>query len=126
MGFFSYLNISAIKVLDISWNKLGSSVDCMKLLADKLAENKLLYQLDISHNDIKLNSEHFEYFTSCLDKNHSITGLHITGNDMRIDIDGRVLSQLGVKSAYVLTKVQSEGSILSKGVISTQNKNLLT
>jgi len=124
--FFTHLNSSGLKILDISWNKLGSSLECIKLLATNLSSNNLLHQLDISHNDIILPSEDLEHFTHCIDQNHTITGLHVTGNQMRIDIDGRVLEQYKSNTDYVMVKVQSEGSILSKGTISTQNKNLLT
>lgn len=92
--FLNNLNASGLQVLDISWNKLGSSLDCIKILASNLESNKLLYQLDISHNDIVLPDGDFEYFSSCLDKNHTITGLHVTGNQIRINIDGNVLEQL--------------------------------
>lgn len=91
--FLTHLNSSGLKILDISWNKLGSSLDCIKLLASTLALNNLLYQLDISHNDIILPTLDLEHFTHCMDQNHTITGLHVTGNQMRIDIDGKVLEQ---------------------------------
>lgn len=50
---FECLNTSALRFLDLSWNNIGNSSECVSLLADQLEVNKSLLQLDISHNGIR-------------------------------------------------------------------------
>jgi len=44
-----------IKVLDISWNSLGSSTNaCVEQLCEFLVKNKTVLHLDLSNNDFNL------------------------------------------------------------------------
>jgi len=95
-------------------------------MAERIADNFQLYQLDISHNDINLKADSINKISECLSKNHTLTGLHVTGNDLRIDIDGTLLQPYQSNKDYVLARIQSENSILSYKSVQTQNKNLLT
>ena len=42
-----------LKILDLSWNKIGNHSDTVRILAENLKENTTLKHFDISHNGIK-------------------------------------------------------------------------
>lgn len=58
-------------------------------MTDKLSENKLLIQLDLSHNGIK--STEIPVMNEGLSKNHTLVGLHLNGNQMSLDISGMIV-----------------------------------
>jgi len=75
---------NVLKILDLSWNRLGASETCINKLSESLKLNKSITHLDLSHNNIKYNESLIEFIKS----NHSIIGLHILGNDIEIDSNG--------------------------------------
>lgn len=93
VDFINNLNDSELQKLDLSWNNLGMDSKCILLLFEKLKDNTKLVQLNISHNKIRLNSNELETSSAYLNSNHTLTGLHVNGNSMRQDIDGRLLPE---------------------------------
>jgi len=69
-----------------------------------LHDNTSLSQLDISHNGIK-NSER-NYFAEKLTNNHTLIGLHLSGNEMKLDISGNIIKENEKKN---FLHFQSEG-----------------
>lgn len=104
MPFIESLNMLKLKKLDLSWNNIGTSTECVQLLADKISENKILYQLDLSHNNIK--DIVVTYFNEKLAQNHSLIGLHLSGNQISLDMAGYILKEHKDKK---LLQFQSEG-----------------
>ena len=75
----------SIRVLDLSWNALSSPVEktCSKQFATSLSMNKTLIHLDISHNS--LSCKDIEIIGEGLLENHTLLGLHISGNFGGVD-----------------------------------------
>lgn len=66
-----------IKVLDISWNEIGS-ITCASKICEFLKKNKAIVHLDLSNNK-------FDYKQSCLisealNNNQTIYGFHFAGH----------------------------------------------
>lgn len=59
-----------LKTLDLSYNRIGNSVEVISDFVNALKENKELHHLDISHN--LLNREALETFERGIRENHSI------------------------------------------------------
>lgn len=83
--------------VDLSWNRLGT-VDAShpnfvpaKVLADVLEDNKRLFHLDISHN--QLGIEACRHLADGIRHNHTLMGLHIAGNAASLDANGFIVPQ---------------------------------
>jgi len=60
-----------------------------------LIKNKTLKILDISHNQIKEDS--YSIISEALKQNHDLIEFRITGNEMRLDIDGNLFLPVNIK-----------------------------
>ena len=84
------LNNSKIATLDLSWNALGSVLDRNRTaalhLSKMLKANKCLTHLDLSQNH--LTQQECSLIGDALVENHTLLGLHITGNPGSIDCHG--------------------------------------
>jgi Leucine-rich repeat (LRR) protein len=84
------LNSSSISTLDLSWNAIGSVLDRHKTAAfhfsKMLRENKCLTHLDLSQNH--LSQQECSLIGEGLRANHTLLGLHMTGNPAAIDSHG--------------------------------------
>jgi len=105
----------------MSWNNIGNSEECISTLFDKLAENKLLIQLDISQNGIK--GTNLQYFSDKLKLNHTLVGLHLNGNNITLDISGNVIEVL--KDRKILS-FQSENMDYQNNYIKKLDKQFLS
>jgi Ran GTPase-activating protein (RanGAP) involved in mRNA processing and transport len=83
---------ASIRVLDLSWNALDAN-DLLKspraivtVLADALANNKVLTHLDLSNN--RLDRHDCELLAAQLEQNHVLMGLHMSGNCGAMDSRG--------------------------------------
>ncbi|KAH9146376.1 hypothetical protein AeRB84_009746 [Aphanomyces euteiches] len=85
----SYHN--SLRVLDLSWNRLNSCPNhsIATALASSLTNNKVLAHLDLSNN--ALDAKACAILTSALLTNHTILGLHMTGNQAKVDARGFLL-----------------------------------
>ncbi len=87
----SMVHHSNLRVLDLSWNSIGLSKK--KAFATKLAqtliEQENLVHLDLSHNKIK--KEDCAVIAEGLAQNHTLWGLHMIGNEGRVDAKGYLI-----------------------------------
>jgi len=77
--------------MDISFNSLGSRCpeETSKAMAAVLRDSDVLFHLDISHNH--LSSSCCMMIADGLRNNHSLFGIHITGNEATVDAFGFVV-----------------------------------
>jgi hypothetical protein len=77
----------SVRVLDISWNSLGSSPtqELIEKFCELLRVEGLVH-LDMSYN--KFSSEDCEKFAESLKYNHVLMGLHAVGNAAKMDTLG--------------------------------------
>lgn len=109
-------------IVDLAWNRLGSNIHCINAIADVFTKNKTLRILDISHNQII--EKYTDILGNALKGNHDLIELRITGNDMRMDIDGNLLKPISVfKDTFALLRTQTFNT--AKDVSQQINKNLL-
>jgi len=87
-NFIDNLNNYSLQILDLSWNSIGNNDNTIKLLGDRLSENKKLYDLNLSNNKIKSN--HVPHLFQTISNNHTLIGLDLNGNEMKVDLDGVV------------------------------------
>lgn len=82
---------STLKVLDLSWNNLGStkSAEMITAMATCLAENTVLQHLDLSNN--RIVKDHCQILADHLDGNHVLLGIHMTGNHAYVDTKGHLI-----------------------------------
>jgi len=89
---------NSIKILDLSWNTIGVTKN--KVFANKLAEllstQDNLVHLDISNN--RLSSFDCAIISKGLEENHSLWGMHIIGNEGKLDTKGFMQPGKGEKS----------------------------
>ena len=101
---------SSMLNVDLSWNSIGSSSDkerdAAKAISLMLSENSSLTHLDLSQNQLSISD------ISCigegLKKNHSLLGLHITGNQGKIDAYGQLAADAQpwpLESAHSMTRI---------------------
>lgn len=108
--------------VDLAWNRIGSNEKCVLAIAEVFMKNKTLRILDISHNQIK--DKNAQILIDALKDNHDLIELRITGNEMRMDIDGNLLKPMNVfKDTYSLLRTQTFNT--AKDVNQQINKNLL-
>lgn len=83
---------SNVKIVDLSWNIIGSNnskefaIEFSKLLGSQ----ESLLHVDISHN--RIDTESCRIISEGLKQNHSLWGLHIMGNEGKVDTKGFLLS----------------------------------
>lgn len=79
-----------LKELDLSWNLMTRNLDNenMKIVANILAGLQKLKHLDLSSN--YLGADSCEILGEGLKKNHFMLGIHMLGNDCRVDSRGFV------------------------------------
>lgn len=84
------LNSTKIATLDLSWNAIGSALDRNRAAAfhfsKMLRKNKCLTHLDLSQNH--LSQQECSLIGEGLAENHTLLGLHMTGNPASIDSHG--------------------------------------
>lgn len=108
--------------VDMAWNRIGSNEKCVLAIAEVFMKNKTLRILDIAHNQIK--DKNAQILVDALKDNHDLIELRITGNELRMDIDGNLLKPLNVfKDTYSLLRTQTFNT--SKDNTQQINKNLL-
>jgi len=108
--------------VDLAWNRIGSNEKCINAIAEIFMKNKTLRILDISHNQIK--DKNAEILIDALKDNHELIELRITGNELRMDIDGNLFKPMDVfKDMYALLRTQTFNT--AKDVNQQVNKNLL-
>jgi Ran GTPase-activating protein (RanGAP) involved in mRNA processing and transport len=85
---------TTIASLDLSWNAIGSTSDKTRRVATSLAallsQNTTLTHLDLSQN--QLSSADCGVIGEGLRNNHSLLGLHITGNGGKVDAYGQLMA----------------------------------
>lgn len=123
MEFCTFLVTSDKLVsVDLAWNRIGSNEKCINAIAEIFMKNKTLRILDISHNQIK--DKNAEILIDALKDNHELIELRITGNELRMDIDGNLFKPMDVfKDMYALLRTQTFNT--AKDVNQQVNKNLL-
>lgn len=78
----------SLKELDLSWNSIGKNKENkeIKTIAKRIGELTGLIHLDLSCNFLTANE--CELIGKELNKNHSILGIHVVGNQTTIDSQG--------------------------------------
>jgi len=106
------------KVLDLSWNALGSGK--AKMFAARFAEflsyNHGLVHLDLSNNNIK--QPECNVISLGLNSNHTLWGLHFSGNKARIDAKGffqteRIQSDNHIESRHLSPRIHGVQMVLT-------------
>lgn len=99
-----------IQSLDLSWNAIGTTSDqqrnVAKAISDMLERNSSLTHLDLSHN--QLNTIDCTSISEGLSKNHSLLGLHMTGNQSKTDAYGHLVPDAQawpLESAHSMTRI---------------------
>ena len=82
------IGLSALRALDLSWNSLASSENrsAVRALSDAIVNNSTLLHLDISNN--QLDVEDMAIFGESLAGNQVLIGVHVSGNQGRLDSKG--------------------------------------
>lgn len=84
---------SSLVSLDLSWNSIGTATDtkrsAAKAMSYILANNSSLTHLNLSHNH--LTAEDCKVIGEGLEHNHALLGLHISGNEGRLDAFGHLI-----------------------------------
>lgn len=111
---------ASLRVVDLSWNALDSN-DRLKpravvtALADALANNKVLAHLDLSSNHLDVDD--CALLSKQLESNHTLIGLHMSGNCGVVDsrgflipkhTDSKLLDQHKMYSIAVFEESHSE------------------
>ena len=91
----SVMHNGNIKVLDLSWNTIGASKSKSfpGQMAELLSTQENLVHLDISNN--RLSSQDCTVIARGLSENHTLWGMHIIGNDAKIDAKGFIVAGRG-------------------------------
>jgi len=114
-----------IEIIDLSWNQLGKSNELLNKLFEILSTNLKMLRLDISHNNIT-NTTDYQLWFDNLNKNHSLMGLSVTGNALRLDIDQYLRLPYTYKdNTYNLVQVQYENREISN-MVKVRDKCMLT
>ncbi len=99
-----------LECFDISWNAIGTTADqqrnVAKSISDMLESNRSLTHLDLSHNN--LNTIDCASIAEGLRKNHTLLGLHMTGNQSKIDAYGQLMPDAQawpLESAHSMTRI---------------------
>ncbi|CAI2364059.1 unnamed protein product [Moneuplotes crassus] len=80
----------SLKILDLSFNPLSKknedSDEYPQCLSDMFRENSSLMHMDLSHTGI--TAEDGKIIEKGLNENHTIFGIHLTGNEIRLTAEG--------------------------------------
>ena len=90
----------SLRVLDLSWNSLASpaSTKAINKLSEALSSHKSLIHVDISNNSLSVKDS--ETISKGIEDNHTILGIHMSGNHTNVD-------ELGFLSANPETRPMS-------------------
>ena len=95
---------------DLSWNAIGSKADQFRTTAIAIASllevNCTLTHLDLSQNQLK--EQDIIVIGEGLKKNHSLLGIHITGNAGKVDAYGQLAPETEpwpLESAHSMTRI---------------------
>lgn len=95
---------------DLSWNALGSKSDQFRTTAAAISSlletNTTLTHLDLSQNQLKEND--IIVIGEGLKKNHTLLGIHITGNSGKVDAYGQLepdAEPWPIESAHSMTRI---------------------
>ena len=102
---------TSLKVLDVSWNALCHPQDFQigTTIAAAFRKHPNLYHVDLSHN--QLSEEDCAAVNCGLSENHSIAGIHMQGNDAKVDALGFVNPKGGCSvpsEAHVFVRILGE------------------
>lgn len=102
---------TSLKVLDVSWNALCHPQDSQigTTIAAAFRKHPSLYHVDLSHN--QLSEEDCAAVNHGLSDNHSIAGIHMQGNDAKVDALGFVNPKGGCSvpsEAHVFVRILGE------------------
>jgi len=122
--FSRFMENSHIKVLDLSFNPLGSmhfqKVTCIKELSDAFKKNKTLLHLDISY--CGFTREDLNIMNTGLKYNHSLLGIHMVGNQGGVDSLGFLNENMEPpSSSQLITKIDAN---LKAGEVDTKDLDL--
>lgn len=85
-----------IRVLDLSWNSFGSDkIEYLDDVGKRIGNginNDILLHLDLSYN--MMSEKACMDLGDCLKENHTLLGIHVTGNACEIDGMGFISKQL--------------------------------
>lgn len=86
----------ALRVLDLSWNSLASPslLNCASPLSKLFVKHQSLSHVDLSHN--LFSATDCAKIQQGLASNHTIMGLHLEGNDAKVDSQGVVGRRDGI------------------------------
>lgn len=97
----------ALRVLDLSWNALASPAksNCAEALSKLFIKHQRLYHVDLSHN--LFSSADCALIQKGLVSNHTVVGLHLDGNDGKVDAQGFVEKRGGSNtgSGHIFVRV---------------------
>ena len=108
---------NSLKVLDLSWNALSSPPEdnACRHLSKSLEKHPCLFHLDLSHNGLSVKDS--ETLSEGLKKNHTVMGLHMTGNHSSVDPLGFVETKTDERpsQAHIFTRIMNTGKAAEKG-----------
>lgn len=101
--FFEGLsNNDTLVAVDISWNSLGLDTETTSALCNFLLQNTQLSHFDISNN--RISYKNCQEISEAVKSNHNLIGLHIEGNNCRIDHMGFIFPMGEVKVPEAMQK----------------------
>lgn len=101
---------TSLVIFDISWNSLGKSETVSETVGNGLKLNTSLMHLDISYN--YFNENECRTIGEFLKSNHTLLGIHVTGNECSLDPKGFLI---------IDKKNKVEQSLFSRRIIEKQS-----
>jgi len=101
-------NYAKLETLDLSWNKLGGNYEIFKRVCANMQTNSTLIHLDLSHNNN--SSKELTELSNNIKDNHTLLGLHLTGNEAKVDGAGYIntfKSPLMITSHYSIVCLEN-------------------
>lgn len=113
----------SLKALDLSFNPLSKkheeeTDDYPQCLSDMFQENASLVHMDLSHTGI--TAEDGKIIEKGLNENHTIFGIHLTGNEIRLTADGFITEarENDEADSHIMVRISDS---LAMGVPGTKN-----